>query len=345
MRRSKGFGSLAATLLVIVLAGCSSADVPDELGLYAVDDDGEFQRLDGSPKWERKTWLDRENLRPETRFVARHPALDKNSRAKGNQKITLTKVGWVRSEIRAGGEIGPSRGRQWIAAPIPELEVPLRLVQYRSDAVRIAPLQGALNPGLYSLRVDLGGSKLQARFGVAWAKLDQKHYATAHCIDRYIQKGTARYQPCAKQRLAASTTNPLATPAKERLADSPRNRLASATKGLQIRLGEPDKRAIGGKVSITVQGWIFNDSRQARNVPPLQGQLKDSKGHVLHQWAIPRPTSQLDPGGYASFKTIADNAPPTATNVTVTFQSALRDQRSPPNVTESPIRSRADLRR
>jgi len=293
MRHVSGFGLLASAMVAIILAGCSATGVPDEPGLYAVDSDGDLQRLDGSPEWERETWPERENLRPETRFVARYPETG------GQKTIVLRKVGWVRSEIRSGAEIGPPQGRRWVTAPLPQLVVPVQLVNETAETVTIVPQSGALDPGLYALQVDSGGRRLQARFGVGWSTIDQKRYASAHCMDRYLDAST-QYRSCATQHLPVPTD------------------------GLQIRLVDPDKRFVGEKVNLVVKGTIANTSEQKRAIPTLYGQLKDQSGRVVHRWEFASPVPELEPGAYVPFTTVAEQVPPTATDVTVSFQPLSR---------------------
>lgn len=303
MRRGTGLGFLATIVVAAMAGGCSwwADDGPEEPGLYAVNGDGELQRLNGSAEWERETWPDRQNFPPDTHFVVRNPAPDDDSAAAaGKPKVTLRKVGWVRSEIRSGKEIGPPRGRRWVTAAIPELQVPVRLVHDRDDVLMVAPQRGALAPGLYSLQLESGGRQIQARFGVGWSGVDETRYAGAHCMDRYVENAATWYTPCARQRLATPTD------------------------GLQIRLVQPDRRADEGKISLVVKGTIANTSRQARAIPMLQGQLKDDKGRVVRRWEFASPAPKLDPGGYVPFATVAKDVPPTATDLTVRFQPFSR---------------------
>lgn len=294
MRHAAGFGLLVPAMVALMLAGCSANDIPEEPGLYAIDADGDLQRLDGSPEWERETWPDRENLRPETRFVARYPETG------GQKTIVLRKVGWVRSEIRPGAEIGPPQGRRWVTAPLPELVVPVQLVNETTRTVTIVPQKGALDPGLYSLQLDSGGKRLQARFGVGWSTIDQKRYAGAHCMDRYMVEASTQYRSCATQHVP------------------------TLTEGLQIRLVDPDKRFVGDKVNLVVKGTIANTSEQKRAIPMLHGELKDQSGRVVHRWEFASPVPELEPGAYVPFTTVADGVPPTATDVTVSFQPLSR---------------------
>jgi hypothetical protein len=164
----------------------------------------------------------------------------------------------------------------------------------------IAPQQGALEPGLYSLELESGGRPLQARFGVGWSGVDETRYAGAHCMDRYVENDATWYTPCARQQLATPTD------------------------GLQIRLVQPDRQAAAGKVSLVVKGTIANTSQQARAIPMLQGQLKDDKGRVVRRWEFASPAPKLDPGGYVPFTTVAKDVPPNATDLTVSFQPFSR---------------------
>lgn len=298
MRRAPRPAQLAPALLAFLLAGCSWwGGAPEEPGLYAVVGDEDPQRLNGSPEWERETWPERQNLPPDTRFMVRLP---ETAKAAGQPRVGLSKVGWVRSEIRSGSEIGPPQGRRWVNAPLAEFAVPLRVVHRKADVVMLAPQQGKLEPGLYSLQIEAAGTRLQARFGVGWSGIDEKRYAASHCMDRYVEKAGAQYRPCAQQRVAVST------------------------EGLQIRLVNPDRQAMGDKLRLVVKGTIANVSEQARAVPGLQGELKDRSGRVVHRWQFASPTEKLEPGGYVPFTTVANGVPSTATDVTVRFQPYSR---------------------
>lgn len=290
-------------LAIMVVAGTFSAcggggsvdsDTP---GLHAIRADGDLQRLDGSPAWERETWPERSNFPPNIRFMVTHPALPVGP-ADLNEKVRLHKVGWVRSEVGPEGDISPPDGARWVAPGTESYEIPLKYVPVsgRGGALRVEPTR-PLEPGLYSLQFRHGQGRMTARIGVQWDSVDQKRYAAANCVDRYIHGDTLkRYRSCHDQQVAA------------------------AGRGLRVHLVSPEQRAVDGKPALVVEGVVVNVSDKVRSVPMLQAELRNRAGKTLHSWLFSMPeTVKLSPGQSASFRTVSRNVPRETANVTVDF--------------------------
>lgn len=288
----------------LALTGCGT-NLPDEPGLYAVMADDEFQRLDGTPKWEGETWPERANFPSETRFLVLHPALSASPEPIG-EKITLRKVGWVRSDIASNREIGPPKGRRWVTADIPGLRIPLdyNYVDGRPDLVAAKPQQEALEPGLYSLQLQIPDARVNARFGILWDQVDQQQYAATHCIDRYLEGNATTYRPCVKQRLAFST------------------------EGLHLQLSETHKRVVDGRTVVELAGTVANVSGEPQTLPMFQGELKDPSDRMLYQWTFAAPVDEIAPGQSVPFHAVLDEVPDNVAKVTVRLSPTTTTQAS-----------------
>lgn len=278
----------------LVLAACSS--LPDDPGLYAVNESGELQRISGGPKWDHKTWEDRADLPPRLRFFIVEPAVAENPGTL-SQKIKLRRAGWVRSDIQADGGIAPASGVQWIAADIDSLTIPLayQRVGERSDIIAAIPHGGALADGLYVLDFSDGSIKTSGRFGVNWTGVDKNAYASKTCIDRYVRRSGDAYRRCLEQQ---QTT---------------------AAIGLQLIMVEPERRFVDGRPAIVVKGVVFNRSDRRRSIPPLEGRLVDATGRLVHDWKFRATTSEVDAGKSVTFGAVVEGAPDNVKNIEVRF--------------------------
>ena len=97
--------------------------------------------------------------------------------------------------------------------------------------------------------------------------------------------------------------------------------LAQATDTpLLIQVDQRNRRTLAsGNQLLEVSGKVINPTDQARNVPPLQAQLRSLDQQVVYRWTIPPPASTLQPGGSASFNSAELNIPPTAACLDVSF--------------------------
>lgn len=295
--------------VVAALAGCGfwrgSASPSDEPGQWATikpGDDGlyavngkDLVRLDGDVDWEQKTWGERSNLPPDIEFVIRDSSLERRE-GSGANVAGVQKVAWVRSVVTSDGKIVPVSGSQWQSAPLPVLAVPLDFVgRTESDLIRARPRQ-PLEPGLYSIYLDTGGSTREARFGVGWPEIDRQAYASTVCVDRYAGVKDA-YSLCGGQ----STASP---------ADP-----------LRIYLVQPDVRAIGQGQSMVISGVVINNSDQIQSVPVLAAELRDTGGRPLAQWRFQAASTTLEPGQHTTFRTEMERAPQQVHSVNVDFVS------------------------
>jgi len=300
MKLGSAVRGVASAVLAGVLGACVNifgAPVPDDPGLYAVQGDGKYMKLNGDPKWERETWAKRADLSRGVRFILVHPSLADHS-SPAEAKVRLLRVGWVRSEIAAGGEIGPIRGPQWVAPRIEGFDRPLRFTHVDGEprAIGAAPQGGRLEPGLYSLHLDTGRAELTARFGVGWPGVDRKQYAAANCLDRYVD-GDVPYRPCSDQQLA------------------------TLGQGLRVYLVPPDRQRTGGEAVLVLKGVIVNVSDRPRPVPMLEAGLRDRNGQILHRWRFAPPVERLSPGESASFRAVTREMPRETANAFVNFAS------------------------
>jgi len=284
---------LALATAGLVLASCSS--LPDDPGLYAVNESGDVQRLSGGPKWDRKTWEDRSDLPGKLRFFIVEKGIADDTSVLA-EKIKLRRAGWVRSDIEANGAIGPARGVQWVAADIPALDIPLTYdhLGKHDDIIAAAP-RGPLEEGLYVIELASGDISVMARFGVNWTRLDKSRYAANNCIDRYDSNGKSAYRRCADQQRVL------------------------ATQGLQLHMVEPERRIIAGQPAIVVKGVVLNSSESRRAVPMLEGRLIDAAGRAVRDWRFSATTNEVEPGKSVSFGAVVEGAPDNVANVVVRF--------------------------
>lgn len=300
MNSRKFSSGLVLAAVGLALASCSS--LPDDPGLYAVDESGDVQRLSGGPKWDRKTWEDRSDLPAKLRFFIVEEEIANDTGALG-EKIKLRRAGWVRSDINANGAIGPAGGVQWVAADIAALDIPLTFdhLGKRDDIIAAAPRSGALQEGLYVIELASGDISVMARFGVNWTRLDKSRYAANNCIDRYDNHGKSAYRLCADQQRVL------------------------ATQGLQLHMVEPERRVIAGQPVIVVKGIVLNSSNSRRAVPMLEGRLIDDAGRAVRDWRFSATTNEVEPGKSVSFGAVVEGAPDSVANVVVRFADSNPD--------------------
>lgn len=318
-----------ALLLAFGLAACASNNssstrqvsypVPDSPGIYAYTTKNDLRRIDGDPSWEASTWPDRANLPSNTRFVVNDPALADRSPV-GN--VELWRVAWVRSEVNVNNQAMPMTGTEWALAPVAPYSVPVRLEtpSNKRGVVNVVPT-APLAPGLYALRINEPGAR-QARVGVGWDSLDQRQYAAANCVDRYLGEGGI-YRPCtavvAAQPLAmvpagtvlyspgVSAPAPMVVPAAPVVAAAPITTVPATQvvpapvmyDGLDIAMGEVIRRNNG----LLIQGTVTNTSGQVQAIPPMQATLQDAAGRDVKRWIFHPTASTLAPGARMAFQT------------------------------------------
>ena len=96
--------------------------------------------------------------------------------------------------------------------------------------------------------------------------------------------------------------------------------LAAAPTPLQIAPGTPERRALAsGNELVVVSGRVINPSSRHQTVPPIEAQLRDQSGRLVHEWTIPPPARTLAPGGSAPFNSAKTDIPATGLNSTVTL--------------------------
>jgi hypothetical protein len=286
-----------AGILAVGLSACGSSEpidahlVPDEPGIYAVDNNELATRLDGTREWEVQTWDRRSRLDNDVELVVFDPSLG----TAGREPVQLRRVGWVRSEIASDGSILPAEDNQWEASDDPAFQVPVRIthVAARPDVIRLTPAV-PLSDGLYALRLRTATAAKNARFGVHWPDVDRRTYSSANCLDRYVG----------------------ATPELRGCADQPGQILA---RGLKLHLVQPEKTIVNGAPALIVRGVVANTSERVRSLPVLEGQLRDASGTVLRQWQFAAAANEVPVGGSVPFKTVVQDPPAGAKNVNVSL--------------------------
>lgn len=78
------------------------------------------------------------------------------------------------------------------------------------------------------------------------------------------------------------------------------------------------QRLESGNELLTVTGRVINPTTEAQSVPPLQAQLRSSKGALVYSWTIAPPARTLAPGASASFNSAEVNVPPGGEELTIT---------------------------
>ncbi|MGM0583874.1 MAG: hypothetical protein ACQEUZ_04425 [Pseudomonadota bacterium] len=273
-------------------AGGRPLPTPEERGVYVLTPGGELARVDGSPEWERGSWPARSDFGPEIEFIVRDPALAGGS-GQGEAPVKLWRVAWLRSELQTNGRVAPAQGSKWVVAPLERLRAPLRATAHPGipEIRHYTPAQ-PLAPGLYELQVEsAAGRSRTARVGVRWSSVDQRDYASAHCVDRVAADERA-FRPCDAGRDGS-----------ERGDQRGRGEVFSSEPAgappLRIALGEP-AREDGG---LRVRGTVRNLSASVQPAPMLRATVRDAAGRPLESWVFPPPERRIAPGGRMPFET------------------------------------------
>lgn len=289
-------GAIALAGLMSACAGPNmpSFPLPDEPGLYAIKSDDELLRLDGDRDWEVESWPERSTLDRYTEFVIYEPALTRAAQT-DRPLVDLWRVAWLRSEVDASGFAGPVQGNEWVVAPLDYFrESPtVESVQGWPGYVHVVPNE-PLKLGLYSLRLNAGGSGRVARFGVEWPTVDKRLYASRNCVDRYAESEPG-YRVC---------TGGGAEPRQEATAE-----------GLEIVLVDPLRNGS----TLVVQGVVTNTTDRTRRLPGMQAVLLDGSGRKLTHTIIEPRKPELAAGERLRFKTEVANAPASTARIDVEF--------------------------
>lgn len=95
---------------------------------------------------------------------------------------------------------------------------------------------------------------------------------------------------------------------------------AASPTPLQIAPGTPERQKLAsGNELVVVSGRVINPSSRAQPVPPIQAQLRDRSGRLLHSWIIAPPARSLPPGGSATFNSAEMGVPASGLDSTVTL--------------------------
>lgn len=307
MRSLTRTGGTVATLTAFLLSGCGSTETPslasiDEIppryGLYAVDADGEFHRLDGDRRWEIETWNERSDFDGDTAFLVFHRGIATSPKPLG-EIIQLYRVPGVRHDVHADGGIEAASRPHWATVEREEFRVPLDFgpVTSRQDAVLGVPRE-RLTPGLYTLQYR-GESYVHAsRLGVRWSDANQSAYAVANCVDRYTtESGSAQYRLCSEEAPGA---------------------------GLRINVTSSQRRSTATGHTLSVEGTIENVSDKPRSVPAMLLTLNDKNGRPVEQRMFETAVRDLAPGESTAFSKELLDPSPDASRVVVAFSGQNR---------------------
>ena len=94
---------------------------------------------------------------------------------------------------------------------------------------------------------------------------------------------------------------------------------AAGATPLQITARGDRQTLASGNELLAVSGRIINPSSETQPVPPIQAQVRDGSGRVLHSWTISPPTPRLAPGASASFNSAQMDVPAGGDQLTVTL--------------------------
>lgn len=297
------FMSAGAVALAGLMSACAGPDMPpyplpDDPGLYAITPSNELLRLDGDREWEVQSWPQRAALNRFTEFVIFDPMIPRDTRA-AEAPATIWQVAWLRSEVDPRGFAGPIEGSEWVVAPLDSFKVSATAttVQGWPGYVHIVP-DGPLQPGLYSLKLNRGGSGRVARFGVEWNEVDKRRYAARNCVDLYPES-EPRYRTC------SGGGDP---------------QLDASAEGLEIILVDPLRR----DTTLVVQGVVSNTTERTKRLPGMQANLLDRSGRKLTFAVINPRKSELSAGERMRFRAEIPNAPPATARVDVEFVPTTR---------------------
>ena len=109
--------------------------------------------------------------------------------------------------------------------------------------------------------------------------------------------------------------------------DSLRQSVGFGTAGgtpLQITAQGDRQTLASGNELLAVSGRIINPSSKSQPVPPIQAQVRDGSGRVLHSWTISPPARRLAPGASASFNSAEMDVPAGGDQLTVTLGQPAR---------------------
>jgi hypothetical protein len=194
----------AAALLApaLILAGCAGggSTLPEKPGIYAKRTTDEGEQLIRLGQQGGQGWARASNLSPDVELLIASAGMGTDP-SLFDDYVTLTRAGWVRSEIGEDGTVRPTAGREYAAPDLPDyrLGMSYSYVGARNGlhVVRATP-DGRLQPGFYAVEAAPAASRdVRGHFGVQADQLDRDRYAQNNCLDRLIGEAGPSYRPCA----------------------------------------------------------------------------------------------------------------------------------------------------
>jgi predicted Zn finger-like uncharacterized protein len=89
--------------------------------------------------------------------------------------------------------------------------------------------------------------------------------------------------------------------------------------GLEVRNVTTVRRLVDDARTLEIEGEVVNVSNESRPIPLLRASLKDQQGVELMDWTFDVRAGLLGPGKSQSFRTVADNPPASATDLSISF--------------------------
>jgi hypothetical protein len=89
--------------------------------------------------------------------------------------------------------------------------------------------------------------------------------------------------------------------------------------GLEVRNVTTVRRLVDDARTLEIEGEVVNVSNEVQAIPHLRASLKDQQGVELMDWTFDVRAPSIDPGKSLSFRTVADNPPASATDLSISF--------------------------
>jgi predicted Zn finger-like uncharacterized protein len=95
---------------------------------------------------------------------------------------------------------------------------------------------------------------------------------------------------------------------------------ASNETPLQLMMTHSDRQKLAsGNELLAVSGRVINPTDERQDVPPIQAQLRSSKGELVYSWTIAPPARSLPPRASATFNSAEVNVPAGGDELTITL--------------------------
>jgi predicted Zn finger-like uncharacterized protein len=89
--------------------------------------------------------------------------------------------------------------------------------------------------------------------------------------------------------------------------------------GLEVRNVTTVRRLVDDARTLEIEGEVVNVSNEVQTIPTLRASLKDEQGTELMDWTFDVRAHSIDPGKSLSFRTVANDPPASATDLSISF--------------------------